>query len=56
MKIFLLLLVFCLCFAAPSMAEDVQVVASEVVIQQGLMGQAGIVIAGLFWFGVFNNF
>ena len=35
--------------------EEVTVVATEVVVQQGLMGLAGIVVAGLFWFGVIKN-
>lgn len=35
--------------------EPVTVVATELVLHQGLMGLAGIVVAGLFWFGVIKN-
>ena len=28
---------------------------SEVIMQHGLMGLAGIVVAGLFWYGVIKN-
>ncbi len=35
--------------------ETYTVIATEIVLQQMLMGLAGIVVAGLFWFGVIKN-
>lgn len=54
-KIIIILGVVAVAFPAVAFAEGEIVVASELILHRGLMGLAGIVVAGLFCFGVIKN-
>lgn len=56
MKILSFFFIAFFAFVAPAFAvEEMTVIATELITQEFLMGLAGIVVAGLFWFGVIKN-